>query len=599
MAAKKKTASKKSSKTRATTVSRKSSRTATATEGQSPRKVLKDEPVVNAKQGNVSEENVLVDGEHFDTEVVINAEDLVEVVTNGNEDLLMNGITIEGEVEDAITDNKSKAGKKNKAIVTTVSTSKAGKSIGKVAAEAVKAAKNAASKLVEGIKNGKISLQLKTQDDTDSQEVEESAVSTISEGAFACHVCEKTFTRKYHLDRHMQLTPCSGQPPPSHPCDVCGKVYTRKDNLREHLRVHAGEVTRKKKFQCSHCPKMFHGASLLKIHERTHSGEKPFVCDFCPKAFPSGGALAKHIRIHTGEKPYACPAEGCHVRFSLKGTLNRHMRIHTGIRPHKCPHCEKQFIQIGGLKAHMFYHTGENGFKCEFCDKVFNRKARLQMHTRYVHEKEKPFECPDCSKKFTRKEDLNRHSVLHTGERKFSCQKCDKSFAIRPSLKLHMMTHVKEAPRSCNECGRAFIRKDCLLRHIRKKHRGKLDQILAEEEEEAAAPFAFVTPPEGTPKVLTETKLVEAIKELLTLLVDEPTLESFGWPDAPIDKLLESVIKRCGHNPVDAEQYEYYERLRENSKLLFTVVIDDNAVKSLLNNQTVDEVILHVLKLAK
>lgn len=153
-------------------------------------------------------------------------------------------------------------------------------------------------------------------------------ITAHEDKGFRCHVCEKVFTRKYHLDRHLQLTPCSGQPPPAHPCEVCGKVYTRKDNLREHLRVHAGEVTRKKKFKCEFCPKMFHGASLLRIHERTHTGEKPFKCDFCPKAFPSGGALTKHRRIHTGEKPYNCPE--CDIRFSLKGTLNRHMRIHTG-----------------------------------------------------------------------------------------------------------------------------------------------------------------------------------------------------------------------------------------------------------------------------
>lgn len=128
-------------------------------------------------------------------------------------------------------------------------------------------------------------------------------VTAHEDKGYRCHVCEKVFTRKYHLDRHLQLTPCSGQPPPAHPCEVCGKVYTRKDNLREHLRVHAGEVTRKKKFKCDHCPKMFHGASLLRIHVRTHTGEKPFQCDFCNKAFPSGGALTKHRRIHTGEKP--------------------------------------------------------------------------------------------------------------------------------------------------------------------------------------------------------------------------------------------------------------------------------------------------------
>ncbi|EEC00659.1 centromere protein B, putative [Ixodes scapularis] len=92
--------------------------------------------------------------------------------------------------------------------------------------------------------------------------------------------------------------------------------------------------------------------------------------------------------------------------------------------------------------------------------------------------------------------------------------------------------------------------------------------------------------------------LCESIRELLGLLVDEPTLKGFGYPDKPVDELLEAVIRRCGHSPASPDDYGYMDRLRENSKLLFTVVIDDNAVKTLLNNQTVDEVILHVLRLA-
>lgn len=44
---------------------------------------------------------------------------------------------------------------------------------------------------------------------------------------------------------------------------------------------------------------------------------------------------------------------------------------------------------------------------------------------------------------------------------------------------------------------------------------------------------------------------------------------------------------------------EDLDRLRENAKLLFTVVIDDAGVKALLNNQSVDEVIQHVLNLVK
>ncbi|XP_067132683.1 zinc finger protein 25-like [Centruroides vittatus] len=419
--------------------------------------------------------------------------------------------------------------------------------------------------------------------------------TSLHSTAHQCVVCKKTFSRKYHLYRHLQITACSGLPPPSHKCQVCGKIYTRKDNLREHLRAHAGEVARRKKYKCEYCDKQFHGTSLLKIHIRTHTGERPFSCEFCSKTFPSGGGLAKHRRIHTGEKPYVCTECGC--KFTLKGTLNRHMRIHTGVRPHKCEFCGKQFIQAGGLKAHLFYHTGQNGFRCEQCGKTFNRKARLQMHMNYVHNKIKPFECQECGKCFTRKEDLARHYVLHTGEKPFQCPTCSKCFAIKPSLKLHLLTHTKEEPRSCHECGRAFIRKDCLLRHMRKRHRDLLDKILISEKDKK---FTYQST-SGMPlsRTLNEQSLCESIRELLSLLVDEPTLKGFGWPDKPVDEVLESVIRRCGHTPVTQENYSYLDRLRENSKLLFTVVIDDNAVKTLLNNQTVDEVILHVLRLAR
>ncbi|KAH7951274.1 hypothetical protein HPB52_007235 [Rhipicephalus sanguineus] len=324
-----------------------------------------------------------------------------------------------------------------------------------------------------------------------------SAPEVVDETDLDCPVCGKQFSKRYYLQRHLQMTVCSGKPPPSHTCEVCGKVYSRKG---------------------------------------------------------------------------------------------------------------------GGLKAHLFHHTGMNGFKCTVCDKVFNRKARLDLHMKYLHLKEKSYVCEDCGKGFTRREDLNRHSVLHTGEKPFQCPTCHKRFAIKPSLKIHMVTHTKEEPRSCHECGRAFIRKDCLMRHMRKRHRDLLDRILLDEEDNRFAPTPVATPggaanTDGANKIgiqagtvariLSEQALCESIRELLGLLVDEPTLKGFGYPDKPVDELLEAVIRRCGHSPASPDDYNYMDRLRENSKLLFTVVIDDNAVKTLLNNQTVDEVILHVLRLAK
>ncbi|KAK7573780.1 hypothetical protein V9T40_010971 [Parthenolecanium corni] len=426
----------------------------------------------------------------------------------------------------------------------------------------------------------------------------------------SCPVCHKEFSRKYHLVRHNMQTGCDGSERPTFPCQVCMRVFTRKDNLREHLRAHAGQTKRKQLYKCEYCAEEFAGMLVLNQHKKYHLGDKPHACDMCDKKFSTSGALKKHRRKHTGERPYEC--KQCSAKFAAKETLNRHTRIHTGMKPHSCLFCGKSFIQATQLRAHIFHHTGENGFNCDVCGKAFNRRTRLDLHVKYVHEGAQPFNCDKCDKSFIRKEDLARHEILHSGVKAHKCPVCSKGFAMKSSLKVHLLTHTKEPPRSCDECGRAFIRQDCLLRHMRTKHREMLEEIMAEAEKKKlqaqllAVAAASTTEEENEANdvveyhtYLPEDALTDSISQLLTLLVDETTLKSFGWPNASIDKLLEAVIKRCGHNPATTDDLPYPDCLRENAKLLFTVVIDDSAVKTLLNNQTVDEVILHVLKLAK
>lgn len=60
------------------------------------------------------------------------------------------------------------------------------------------------------------------------------------------------------------------------------------------------------------------------------------------------------------------------------------------------------------------------------------------------------------------------------------------------------------------------------------------------------------------------------------------------------------MIQRCGHEPLTSDSnLPFPDRLRENVKLLFTVVIEDDEVKSLLTTKTVDDVMLHVLNISK
>lgn len=441
---------------------------------------------------------------------------------------------------------------------------------------------------------------------TDKKSLEQHIATHATDKPFKCDNCNRRFARKFHLDRHITQIGCDGGERPTFTCQVCGKVYNRKDNLREHLRGHAGEPKKKNMLQCHFCNKTFNGPTLLAVHVRTHTGERPYACDMCDKRFPTSGAMTKHRRCHTGEKPYECSK--CQRRFAAKETLNRHVKTHSDTKPYNCQFCGKSFIQAWQLRAHVFHHTGENALTCPHCNRAFTRLIRLTTHIKFVHEGEKPLECDQCSKTFFRNEDLARHKVTHSGEKKFFCDICNKGFTVKSVLKIHMNTHRKEPPCSCDECGRAFIRQDCLMRHMRAKHRDVLEDIMAGAEKKRLQQQLLSVATEAAAgqkssivdsTIWNELTLTDSIKELLTLLVDNDTLKEFGWPDCPVDKLLDSVIRRCGHRPASEEQFDYLGRLRENAKLLFTAVIDDEAVKSLLNNQTVDEVIMHVLRLAR
>lgn len=315
---------------------------------------------------------------------------------------------------------------------------------------------------------------------------------THSEGKpFSCLRCSKDFTRKYHLERHLNHSNCGDNPKHMQPCEVCGKEFARLDNLREHLRFHMGQANRKRDYQCPYCPKSFYGSSLLNIHIRTHTGEKPFPCDLCTKSFPSTGALRKHRRSHTGERPYRC--DQCSATFAARETLNRHRKTHTGEKPHECTICHKGFIQASQLRSHMFNHTGEGGFDCEQCGATFSRRTRLTEHVKFVHKQEQMLPCPTCGKEFVRKEDLQRHQDTHAEIKNFECSECSKRFVSRTALNTHLKVHIVEEPAKCTICNKEFLRKDCLTRHMRSKHRD--EYYMKEEAEDTKS--EQITPDEG------------------------------------------------------------------------------------------------------
>ena len=112
-------------------------------------------------------------------------------------------------------------------------------------------------------------------------------------------------------------------------CTVCDKWYTRKHILVKHMNIHTG------KYKCTECGKRWQSNAELTVHSRIHSGEKPFECSVCSKRFTRAGHLVNHSRIHRQEKLFKCYV--CEKAFSQLVNLNSHIRVHTGLKPYSSP----------------------------------------------------------------------------------------------------------------------------------------------------------------------------------------------------------------------------------------------------------------------
>ncbi|KAJ6635839.1 Zinc finger protein [Pseudolycoriella hygida] len=202
---------------------------------------------------------------------------------------------------------------------------------------------------------------------------------TKPEKTYACGICEKTFFRGEHLERHKKIHIPTEK---KFSCDLCKKKFNRKDNLKSHMRVHKEDKDKEDgdKHLCVYCGRSFSNSSNLIVHMRRHTGEKPYKCDLCDKGFPRSSDLQCHRRTHTGEKPCLCTI--CGKGFSRSNKLVRHMRIHTGIRPYKCTYCDRAFTQSNDLTLHIRRHTGDKPYVCGICGDRFIQGTALQTHRR-------------------------------------------------------------------------------------------------------------------------------------------------------------------------------------------------------------------------
>ena len=214
-------------------------------------------------------------------------------------------------------------------------------------------------------------------------------------------------------------------------CSYCLKYFHNMKDRNNHIRMIHNNIS-EGKFACELCEKSYMSKTALNYHtDRVHTMSiQEEKCPICKLAFGHKISLNRHMKIH--QKPHDLhKCSLCDKEFSRKDKLNKHTKtVHRKInvaigmvkmfenlsdKSYKCKICGKLFY--GATAKEKFQeHLVENKckqFECSECEKQFSRMDNLEQHKKVLHsQSQKTISCKLCDFVTKHKNSLTRHMKL-------------------------------------------------------------------------------------------------------------------------------------------------------------------------------------------
>ncbi|XP_049822361.1 zinc finger protein 470-like isoform X3 [Aethina tumida] len=327
-----------------------------------------------------------------------------------------------------------------------------------------------------------------------------------------CKLCDKSFTKKSHLTRHMTIHGIIEPVSPAKKekekekqvmqCEFCDRKFKYKKSFVHHMQVEHGMseyedsfVDERNESEVSVEQTIFDPNQLSEFvgsaensQSKTVEATAEEVTDVTNDTNNIVNSLVEeedcdYNVTDEDNKKRTSKVHACHVCSAIYARANhltRHMTLHRAILVHKCDRCDKAFATKEHLDKHVEEEHINKPYVCTICNKPFSRGEHLIRHLK-VHQtggdQDEVLKCSICDFIFTKSEHLARHTKIHLlQDKRHKCVDCGKAFNRLDNLKTHQRIHtgVKETAKLhlCIYCGKEFNNSSNMIVHMR-RHTGE------------------------------------------------------------------------------------------------------------------------------
>lgn len=175
-------------------------------------------------------------------------------------------------------------------------------------------------------------------------------------GSFECSECPTYYKTSGLLKRHISL-----HHNVTHICKYCEKRFSNKQSLDRHVNCHLNETPLE--FQCVKCNAYFDTMDKMEDHLVVHytSPASTFSCNHCDRTFTTYAAKNKHIDL---EHMIEIECAICHVVLPTKEAMDKHNNsVHQPKKKenkmYECTTCGKYFSGIKEVLNHREIHLSQ------------------------------------------------------------------------------------------------------------------------------------------------------------------------------------------------------------------------------------------------